>query len=136
MLPVAFRLGCVAVLLLWVPAANAEDQPSLTGDWQASSVRCSGEDCQAAAGLRCTFTDNQISAQYGEKSVSVSYQLDPGKSPAVISVTKGDSKLWHGIFKREGNTLTLCVVPAGTDLPTELETKQGDERVLIVLERK
>lgn len=136
MLAVTLRLSCVAVLLSWIASANAEDKSPLTGDWQANSVRCSGEDCQAAAGLRCTFGADQISAQYGEKTVTVSYQLDADKSPAVITVTKGDSKLWHGIYQRSGDTLTLCVVPAGKDLPTELETQSGDERVLIVLKRK
>ena len=119
--------------------ARSDDGPaeskSLAGNWKAASVRCGGKDCTEAAGLRATFGTEKVEASYGSETLNVEYKLSAGNPFPRIEVRSGGLLAWEGIYKLDAKTLTFCVVPAGVTLPDDLETKDGDDRALVVLER-
>jgi RNA polymerase sigma factor (sigma-70 family) len=63
------------------------------------------------------------------------YKLDPTKKPKEFSYTNHNGLTASGIYKLEGDTLTVCYDPAG-DPPTEFVSKQGTSVRLQVLKRE
>lgn len=63
--------------------------------------------------------------------------LEPDKEPRRISVQAVKDMGWLGIYKLEGDRLTVCVIPNPKKIayPTEFATRSGDQAMLIVFER-
>ena len=67
------------------------------------------------------------------------WKLDPGKSPAHLDFTYEDGPAkgttLKGVYKFEGDTLTVCFGGFGKDRPTEFASKAGSGTILIVQKR-
>lgn len=72
----------------------------------------------------------------------MTYKLDPSKTPAEIQLTranlKGEMKTIYGIYKLEGDTLTLLVTSGEgeTYRPKEFKTRPKSLDMMIVLKKK
>ena len=70
---------------------------------------------------------------------TASLKIDPGKSPAQIDTTNedgpGKGATLKGIYKFDGDKLTLCFVLNSKDRPTEFASKPGSGTVLSVHKR-
>jgi uncharacterized protein (TIGR03067 family) len=69
-----------------------------------------------------------------------SLKIDPSTSPAQIDTTgedgPGKGRTVKGIYKFDGDTLTVCVGGWGSkDRPTEFASKPGSGRLLFVHKR-
>jgi RNA polymerase sigma factor (sigma-70 family) len=75
----------------------------------------------------------------GNPEVAATLKIDPGKEPREIDLifTAGEQKgrIHLGIYKLEGDFLTICLANPGTDRPTAFEGKQGPGVFLHVLKR-
>jgi uncharacterized protein (TIGR03067 family) len=78
-----------------------------------------------------------------EKRVEVttsSMRIDSSKSPAHLDTTcergPGKGETLKGIYRFDGETLTICIASAGKDRPTEFTSEPGSGRMLYVLKRK
>jgi uncharacterized protein (TIGR03067 family) len=65
--------------------------------------------------------------------------LDPKATPAAIDlrITSGSDadKTVRGIWKRDGDTLTVCVAEPNRERPKEFEGKEGSGHTLLVFTR-
>jgi uncharacterized protein (TIGR03067 family) len=110
------------------------------GKWATASVTVDGEAEDeikdrflAIKGDKATFLDKDKERGTG------SMKLDPGKSPARLDFTYEDGpakgKTLKGIYKFEGDTLTLCYGGFGKNRPTEFASKAGSGTILIIQKR-
>jgi uncharacterized protein (TIGR03067 family) len=117
-----------------------KDPPSLIGVWVAETGTTSGEERAIAAGsMTIEFTtDGKVSIQEGPKrSGLLDCRTDPKRSPAeidFIAPPRAKSLNMVGIYKVEGDTLTLCLSPGGKR-PTGFESVAGSDVMLLTLKR-
>ena len=124
---------------------KAEDQPKelekFQGKWATASVTVDGQAEDkikdrflAIKGDKATFLDKDKERGTG------SMKLDPGKSPAHLDFTYEDGPAkgttLKGIYKFEGDTLTVCYGGFGKDRPTEFASKEGTRTMLLTLRRE
>jgi uncharacterized protein (TIGR03067 family) len=129
--------------LLWLllrpppePAAPARtDRDQLQGTWRAVRVEFQGVEMKDA-GIRLTFVGDEyvLSAAFGEAPRSA-YRLDPTRTPKEIDMVSAAGAVWPGIYRIEGNTLTICLEQGGQGRPTAFATRPGQPIFLYVLER-
>ncbi|HKB35221.1 MAG TPA: TIGR03067 domain-containing protein, partial [Gemmataceae bacterium] len=88
---------------------------------------------------------SEVAYQSDRKPKLDTYWLDPAKKPPTFTMTVSMGGFLsrsivtvYGIYKSDGNQLTICYSTEWTEKsrPTEFKTKQGSERVLLIYERE
>jgi uncharacterized protein (TIGR03067 family) len=86
--------------------------------------------------------DGKLIATKGGKEDAIAYTIDPTKTPAEITTTEakpgGKTETLYGIYKLEGDTLTICMVESAdaTDRPREFKTSRESKAILMTLRKK
>jgi RNA polymerase sigma factor (sigma-70 family) len=127
------------------PAAVKEEAPKdegkIVGTWAYVSVEVGGQKVpeEEVKGAKLVFAaEGKFTADKGKgKKMTGTYRLGPAKSPKEITTTTDDGKTHLGIYKLDGDTLTVCMPEEdGAARPTELVSKVGTRVVLVVLKRE
>jgi RNA polymerase sigma factor (sigma-70 family) len=135
-------LGTLQVLADKPAAAGKDEAPKddekIVGTWTVESYEEGGQ--KAAEGAikeaRVTFAaDGKMTAKQGGREQEYTYKLDPAKNPKEFSMMNDKGQTALGIYKLDGDTLTICVNRIG-DRPTEFASKEGTAIVLEVLKRE
>ena len=120
------------------PAPKAPEPPSLVGEWTVESWLMDGEP-EPCAGRTLTFVAAGafVAEQDGEYQGSGTYKCDPTADPGEVDMAEdGMEGPYRGIWKLEGDTLTLCVSgDAKAGRPTAFAAPAGSERILVTLKR-
>jgi uncharacterized protein (TIGR03067 family) len=87
------------------------------------------------------ITTDKLISSGKKKEDSVAYTIDPSKSPAHITTTEtegGKSVTSYGIYKLEGDTLTICMIESqkAEDRPKEFKTVKGGKAIMMTLKKK
>jgi uncharacterized protein (TIGR03067 family) len=114
----------------------------LQGMWTVVSFHHDGGSTPVQEGrvIPYTFEGNKlITVGPFDAKVEIEYRLDPSKNPKQIDqrFTGGALGPWiaKGIYKIEGETLTICYGGPNVARPTDFTTKPGDGRTMRVHKR-
>jgi uncharacterized protein (TIGR03067 family) len=145
LLSVAILTFSTAALVADPPKADDKDDvKKLQGTWQATTwidhgMQPGPED--EVKEFRLKFKDNSVifGRRKGVEDQGQKYTLDPSKQPKWIDIDMGEKPLGLGIYKIEGDDLTICVVGSTNSgkpspRPSEFKAKK-DQHTLLVLKR-
>jgi uncharacterized protein (TIGR03067 family) len=118
--------------------AVKKEQGKLQGTWSPVAQEVNGERLEKDKLKKHTliFDGDKLTIKEEAKSREHSFKLDPSKAPKTIDITdkQGDAT-GHGIYKLEGDTLTIAIAKPQFDRPAEFTTKKDSSHVMIVLKR-
>jgi RNA polymerase sigma factor (sigma-70 family) len=135
--------GALAYRLLAKEAdAKKTDKERIQGTWKIDSAKANGEEPQGDEGDRIkgstwTITDEKITVTFNGEDRVATFKLDPAAKPKTIDVMTEKEGTFKGIYKLEGDTLTICasVGKGDTERPAEFVSKEGGFTMLLVLKR-
>jgi uncharacterized protein (TIGR03067 family) len=137
-------LLCLAIAAPAPKDVPKKDAPSLVGEWEGEKATANGKDLPVPpGGVGFTFNaDGTMTMREGKRAPRPArYTADPKKDPAEFDILPPDDKadrgVFVGIYKIEGDTLTVCaaVGPPGTARPTKFEAPEGSNVRLVVFKR-
>jgi uncharacterized protein (TIGR03067 family) len=109
------------------------DKEKLQGEWKVTSATNGGQDTGKHVGDVVKFDGDKFIVPDGE----CEYKLDPSKKPKQIDVSPLEGKekgmTFHGVYKLDGDKLTLHMSVDEQERPAGFEAKEG--ALLFVLER-
>jgi len=117
---------------------TTKDEEKILGAWTVISFAEGGQKAPEAAlqDMTVTFTaDGKMTTKRGEQEETSTFKLDPSKKIKEIDGTNAQGKTANGIYKLEGDSLTICFARAAGDRPTEFASPDGTKIVLTVLKR-
>ena len=120
----------------------AKDNP-IVGEWVGEKAVAGGmERPVPEGGITFKFgADGSLAVTEGkrDKADNGTYKTDPKKTPAEIDIVPPADKnepTVEGIYKVDGDTLTLCFGRGKGARPTKFESPEGSQTIVITLKRK
>jgi uncharacterized protein (TIGR03067 family) len=119
---------------------SKNDLDVLQGTWQMQSVTSDGKEAPAAeiAKTRFVIAGNKLTPMEGDrKGPEFTITVDATKKPATLDLkgvgqNRGEV---HGIYRLDGDTLTICSAEPPTARPEDFTSTAGSKVELLVLKR-
>lgn len=131
-------------LALGAPAPKEppkKDADPLLGKWTGLTATAAGTPLPVPAGgvtMEFRAGGAWVTEEGGKAPEEGGYTADPKRDPHEIDLTQpaagGKIMRMRGIYKVEGDTLTLCLAAAG-GRPTKFESAAGQQTVLMTFKR-
>jgi uncharacterized protein (TIGR03067 family) len=145
--PIRILAPALALLLIaQTPEAPTTLETELArhqGVWRAVSFRREGKETPEAIVRSITRTvdgDRVVWRRDGKSFSGSTILLDPSAAPKTIDVRAdggpGRDKVVRGLYKLEGDALTLCTADPDEPRPTAFRADVGDRWTLMVFERE
>lgn len=127
----------MVALLLTLSADVTKDAVNIEGTWVVESATVDGNAEDDIKGDRMTFKNGTVTVKTKQKDEKGTFKLDPSRKPKAIDITEeGKDKSYSGIYKLEGDRLTICVPDrADNPRPTEFSAKEGTRQMVLELKR-
>jgi uncharacterized protein (TIGR03067 family) len=129
------------------PTAPDKAKAGLDGGWTLVSVEVAGVKKTEAdlakdpiADRKLKATGDKLIGSKGGKEEVMSYKLNADKSPAEIDLTEtqdGKTKTMYGIYKLDGDLLTICLSDSDKpdDRPKEFKAGADGKAMIMVLKK-
>ena len=133
-------LAVVFLIAAAEPAQDAKQElDKLQGEWTLVSVEVRGKKRPDTVNAvsKLTISGNQWVVTYRDfpSQARSTIEIDPSKDPKTIDlISRHENATAPGIYKLEGDTLTVCYGTVGGERPKEFKTTQ-ETGVLVVLKR-
>jgi uncharacterized protein (TIGR03067 family) len=135
-------MRCLAVAVLCLLPPADDERARHQGPWSVTSSIRDGQEAPAdlvGSIRRIVDGDHVIWARDGKNFAGTKVVYDVTKSPHAIDLIPdgGPHRDEHilGIYKLEGETLTICVADAGEPRPAVFEAAAGSKRTLQTFRR-
>jgi RNA polymerase sigma-70 factor (ECF subfamily) len=115
----------------------SKEERKFLGTWAVQSCEVGGQKVpeEKFKKTRFTFAPKGKWTRKGDREEEGTYKLDHSKKPKAITITTDQRGTELGIYKLDGDTLTICIEASGNKRPTEFATKEGTRVNLIVFKR-
>jgi len=116
-----------------------KDSLSLVGTWEFACLRSNGSDKTLAVTFEWQFTAGGhwlIRTDGKTRPGESRYSADPNADPAAIDLDDGPgTSLRQGIYRVDGDTLTVCIGSGLANRPTAFEAPKGSLSFLYTFRR-
>ena len=109
------------------------DEARIQGPWTVMSMDIDGKADYSFGTV--TFTDDVLDFKNKARDGKTHFRLNSTQDPKEIDLTNRAGSTSYGIYLLEGDTLKICIAPAGGERPAEFTSKPRSKRSLIVLKR-
>jgi RNA polymerase sigma factor (sigma-70 family) len=120
--------------------ADRKDEETIVGTWAVVSLEQRGRDegGEEIKQARMIFTaDGKVTLTApGKGEKGGTYKLDRAKKPKELTISTDEGGTIKGIYKLDGDDLTICASDKDGERPTEFATKEGSDATLLVLKRE
>lgn len=151
-----FGLGLVVAVSALIAGCNKKDTWDRgnsvaippDGAYLLVALESDGEERPAAsftkeneAGRTLTLAGNQLISTTGGKEDALTLRWDPSKNPGhvtvIVPVPGGRPETNYGIYKMEGDLLTICMADGGeANRPTQFKTSKGSNAHMMTLKKQ
>lgn len=134
------RLIVIASFLMVLGCGKNKSE--IEGTWTVVSVEKDpaldrGPSKEQWTGGKFTFTGDKYTMEAGERKSEGTLKVVSNQDMKGVQLTGSGSSQMQGIYKLNGNELTLCVTSGkGVRPPKEFSAKKGSRAVLLVLKRE
>jgi uncharacterized protein (TIGR03067 family) len=115
-----------------------KDTAALQGTWKPVSRKdgASVRNVSSSIAVRFTFSGDRVIASDGKREEQGTFVLAAEKTPREIDLrTSTGKKTLSGIYRLEGDVLTICVNTNGKGRPADFQPQEGSAGQLVVFER-
>jgi uncharacterized protein (TIGR03067 family) len=119
--------------------AVKKEQKKLEGTWMPLSQESKGEreEKDKLKKHALVFERDKLTIKDEAKSREHTFKIDPAKTPKTIDINdKTGDAVGLGIYKLDGDTLTMAIAKPNSERPTEFTTKKDSSYVVIVLKHE
>jgi uncharacterized protein (TIGR03067 family) len=131
------------LIFILIAGIGADDKPKedadrFQGTWIVDRVERNGKKESQLFTIKVIFDGEKILSKVGKRDPDPqgTFKLDPKAKPKGYVVTTSDGRVAKGIYELKDDTLKVCLSGPDDEAPTTFETKEDDNRTLIVYRRE